>query len=46
VALCGQPEQIMKVLQQTLPADTFSLLVARIPVAQQVLTRAMQIYAN
>ena len=31
VAVCGQPQQLLQVLQQTLPPQVFSLLVNKLP---------------
>ena len=36
VAVCGQPQQLLGVLQQTLPAQVFQLLIQRMPQASQV----------
>lgn len=35
VAVCGQPQQLLQVLQQTLPAQVFQLLIQRLPQASQ-----------
>jgi len=35
VAVCGQPQQLLQVLQQTLPPQVFQLLIARLPMASQ-----------
>jgi import receptor subunit TOM20 len=37
VAVCGQPQQLLQVLQQTLPPQVFRLLLERLPVVGQVL---------
>ena len=31
VAVCGQPTQLLQVLQQTLPPQVFQMLLARLP---------------
>lgn len=31
VAVCGQPQQLLQVLQQTLPPQVFALLVQKLP---------------
>lgn len=31
VSVCGQPQQLLNVLQQTLPPPVFSLLLERLP---------------
>lgn len=36
VAVCGQPQQLLQVLQQTLPPQVFRLLLERLPVVGQV----------
>jgi len=35
VAVCGQPQQLLQVLQQTLPPQVFQLLLARLPLVSQ-----------
>jgi len=35
VAVCGQPTQLLQVLQQTLPTNAFRLLVQRLPAVTQ-----------
>nr|ACJ25169.1 translocase of outer mitochondrial membrane 20-like protein [Artemia franciscana] len=35
VAVCGQPQQLLAVLQQSLPAPVFHLLLQRLPLAGQ-----------
>ena len=35
VAVCGQPQQLLQVLQQTLPPQVFQLLVQRVPVTSK-----------
>jgi mitochondrial import receptor subunit TOM20 len=37
VAVCSQPQQLLQVLQQTLPSQVFQLLLMRLPVAGQVI---------
>ena len=36
VAVCGQPQQLLQVLQQTLPPQVFRLLLDRLPIVGQV----------
>jgi hypothetical protein len=36
VAVCGQPQQLLQVLQQTLPPQVFQLLLMKLPIAGQV----------
>jgi len=36
VAVCGQPQQLLGVLQQTLPPQVFQMLLMKLPVAGQV----------
>ena len=36
VAVCGQPQQLLQVLQQTLPPQVFRLLLERLPIVGQV----------
>ena len=36
VAVCGQPQQLLQVLQQSLPAQVFQLLLMRLPLVGQV----------
>ncbi|XP_060071602.1 mitochondrial import receptor subunit TOM20 homolog [Ylistrum balloti] len=38
VAVCGQPQQLLQVLQSTLPPQVFQLLVQKLPVAGQRVT--------
>ena len=38
VAVCGQAQQLLQVLQQTLPPQVFQLLIQRLPMAGQVCT--------
>ena len=40
VAVCGQPQQLLQVLQQTLPPQVFHLLLQRLPVVSQVCIRS------
>jgi len=35
VAVCGQPQQLLQVLRQTLPPQVFQLLVQRLPIVSQ-----------
>jgi|ERR1712168_1377835 len=35
VAVCGQPQQLLSLLQQTLPAQVFQMLLARLPIVSQ-----------
>ena len=36
VAVCSQPQQLLQVLQQTLPPQVFQLLLQRLPAVSQV----------
>ena len=36
VAVCGQPQQLLQVLQQTLPPQVFALLVQKLPSVGEV----------
>lgn len=36
IAVCGQPQQLLQVLQQTLPPQVFRLLLERLPIVGQV----------
>ncbi len=38
VAVCSQPQQLLQVLQQTLPPQVFQLLLQRLPIVSQVNT--------
>ncbi|GFR92302.1 mitochondrial import receptor subunit TOM20 [Elysia marginata] len=40
VAVCGQPQQLLQVLQQTLPPQVFSLLVQKLPTVGERLASA------
>ncbi|XP_045034566.1 mitochondrial import receptor subunit TOM20 homolog [Daphnia magna] len=43
VAVCGQPQQLLQVLQQTLPPQVFRLLLERLPVVgQRLMANAAQ----
>lgn len=42
VAVCGQPAQLLQVLQKTLPPQVFQLLVQRLPVVSQKLVMQTQ----
>ena len=45
VAVCGQPQHLLQVLQKTLPPQVFHLLIQRLPSVGQVrnfLTRGVQ----
>uniref|UniRef100_A0AAX7TXD6 Translocase of outer mitochondrial membrane 20 n=1 Tax=Astatotilapia calliptera TaxID=8154 RepID=A0AAX7TXD6_ASTCA len=35
IAVCGQPQQLLQVLQQTLPAPVFQMLLTRLPSISQ-----------
>lgn len=37
IAVCGQPQQLLQILQQTLPVPVFQLILARLPVVSQQL---------
>ena len=36
VAVCGQPQQLLQVLQGTLPPEVFQMLLAQLPTIQSV----------
>lgn len=36
VAVCGQPQQLLGLLQQTIPPQIFQLIIARLPTVTQV----------
>lgn len=36
VAVCGQPEHLLSVLQKTLPPPIFQILAQRLPIVNQV----------
>lgn len=36
VAVCGQPQELLRVLQKTLPPEVFHLLLQRLPLVGQV----------
>ncbi|EEC06151.1 import receptor subunit tom20, putative [Ixodes scapularis] len=38
VAVCGQPQQLLQVLQQTLPPQVFHLLLQRLPIVSQTVS--------
>lgn len=44
VAVCGQPQQLLQVLQQTLPPHVFHLLLQRLPSVGQVITFVIIFY--
>lgn len=37
IAVCGQPQQLLQVLQQTLPPPVFQMLLTKLPSISQVL---------
>lgn len=41
VAVCGQPQQLLQVLQQTLPPQVFQMLLMKLPVAGQRISASM-----
>lgn len=43
VAVCGQPNQLLQVLQQTLPQHVFQLLLMRLPTSGQVTQRSYNV---
>jgi len=43
VAVCGQPQQLLQVLQQTLPPQVFHLLLQRLPIVSQKLAKSMAV---
>lgn len=38
IAVCGQPQQLLQVLQQTLPPPVFQMLLTKLPTISQVVT--------
>jgi len=42
VAMCGHPQQLMQILQQSLPPQVYSLLVQRLPATGMRLARAQR----
>uniref|UniRef100_A0A671VAK1 Translocase of outer mitochondrial membrane 20b n=1 Tax=Sparus aurata TaxID=8175 RepID=A0A671VAK1_SPAAU len=38
IAVCGQPQQLLQVLQQTLPPPVFQMLLTKLPSISQVIT--------
>lgn len=38
IAVCGQPQQLLQVLQQTLPPPVFQMLLTKLPTISQVHT--------
>ena len=36
VVVCGSPQQLLSVMQQTLPAPVFQILLTQLPIASQV----------
>lgn len=38
VAVCGQPQQLLQILQQTLPSQIFQLMLSRLPGVSQRLS--------
>ncbi|KAG5830996.1 mitochondrial import receptor subunit TOM20 homolog [Anguilla rostrata] len=39
IAVCGQPQQLLQVLQQTLPAPVFQMLLTKLPtISQRIVT--------
>ena len=38
IAVCGQPQQLLQVLQQTLPPPVFQMLLTKLPTISQVAT--------
>jgi len=43
VAVCGQPQQLLQVLQQTLPSEVFHLLLQKLPSVNQRLLSSSQV---
>lgn len=39
IAVCGQPQQLLQVLQQTLPPPVFQMLLTKLPSISQVNTQ-------
>jgi import receptor subunit TOM20 len=40
IAVCGQPQQLLQVLQQTLPPPVFQMLLTKLPTISQVRRRS------
>lgn len=38
IAVCGQPQQLLQILQQTLPAPVFEMILRRLPAISQQLS--------
>lgn len=45
VAVCGQPQQLLGVLQQTLPPQVFNMLLQQLPIVSQVFDRVVKVFA-
>ncbi|XP_072533556.1 translocase of outer mitochondrial membrane 20 [Salminus brasiliensis] len=43
IAVCGQPQQLLQVLQQTLPPPVFQMLIAKVPTISQRLVSAQSL---
>lgn len=43
VSVCGQPQQLLQVLQQTLPHQVFQMLIQRLPAVRQRFLAGMNI---
>lgn len=43
IAVCGQPQQLLQVLQQTLPPPVFQMLLTKLPTISQVLVHVIHI---
>lgn len=46
LAICGQPQQLLSVLQQTLPAPIFQQLIMRLPSIQAVSNSTIQSFST
>lgn len=44
IAVCGQPQQLLQVLQQTLPAPVFQMLLTRLPSISQVRVTCISLF--
>ncbi len=46
IAVCGQPQQLLQVLQQTLPPPVFQMLLTKLPTISQVNTVSLKLRRN
>lgn len=43
IAVCGQPQQLLQVLQQTLPPPVFQMLLTKLPTISQVCETLLEV---